>query len=112
MCQKPADPDRMFNKTLSERVKYIKEEKEGGDLMSEAVQKLMDEMMAEGKAEGRAEGLIKGEAQGRANNLKENIRSLSSYFRSLHPSLNMESLTETIAAALNIDKDTVTKYLS
>lgn len=103
-----SDPDPMFNKTLSERVKYIKEDKEGGDLMCEAVQKLMDEM----KAEGETKGMIKGEAQGRADTLKENIRSLFSYFRSLDTSVNTESLIDTIAAALNIDRQTVTDCLN
>lgn len=76
--------------------------------MCEAVQKLMDEM----KAEGETKGMIKGEAQGRADTLKENIRSLFSYFRSLDTSVSTESLIETIAAALNIDRQTVTDCLN
>ena len=55
-----SDPDDMFNKVFSDRVKYYKENEEGVKVMCE----VFDEVRREGREEGRVEGIEKAQENG------------------------------------------------
>ncbi len=61
---KTADPDDMSQGALSRRVRYLKREKGGYQLMCEAAEELINWGREEGRVEGREEGRIEGREEG------------------------------------------------
>lgn len=96
---KQSDPNCMFNKVLADRVKYIKEDREGGKLMSEAMERNISEWRKEDRLEGSKEERI------------NSIRSVLSYLHRNDPSLSSASLILSVSEILSIDKEEVKKLI-
>ncbi|MCD7745334.1 MAG: Rpn family recombination-promoting nuclease/putative transposase [Lachnospiraceae bacterium] len=73
---KSADPDDMSHSALSKRVRYLKREKGGYELMSKEAENLYNLGVEEGREKGIEQGIEQGIAQSEKNKAKETAESV------------------------------------
>ncbi|MCD7745332.1 MAG: hypothetical protein LUI13_08655 [Lachnospiraceae bacterium] len=73
---KSADPDDMSHSALSKRVRYLKREKGGYELMSKEAENLYNLGVEEGREKGIEQGIEQGIAQSEKNKAKETAKAV------------------------------------